>query len=118
MAKYALYLESGPRQRKTMVHVLDLLGCIAQGATTQAALESTPCVYLRYLVGKVDGLSDRTGVILCSRLPNRQHQPRKKVRRTCQVRRTHFVSSTISTSNATTGSLRPVLIETSVSSKR
>jgi hypothetical protein len=26
-----LYLESGPKRRKTMVHVLDLLGCVAVG---------------------------------------------------------------------------------------
>ena len=52
MTKYALYLESGPRQRKTMVHVLDLLGCIAQGPTTETALENTPeaiRAYLRFL---------------------------------------------------------------------
>lgn len=52
MKEYALYLESGPRQRKTMVHVLDLLGCIAQGPTTEAALEATPeavRAYLRFL---------------------------------------------------------------------
>ncbi len=52
MRKYALYLESGPRKRKTMVHVLDLLGCIAQGPTTEAALEATPeaiRAYLRFL---------------------------------------------------------------------
>lgn len=42
MKEYALYLESGPRRRKTMVHVLDLLGCIAQGPTTEDALEATP----------------------------------------------------------------------------
>ncbi len=39
---YALYLESGPRMKTTMVHVLDLLGCIANGPTTEAALEATP----------------------------------------------------------------------------
>jgi predicted RNase H-like HicB family nuclease len=39
---YALYLESGPRMKTTMVHVLDLLGCLANGATTEAALEATP----------------------------------------------------------------------------
>ena len=50
--EYALYLESGPRRRKTMVHVLDLLGCIAQGPTTETALEATPeaiRAYLRFL---------------------------------------------------------------------
>ncbi len=52
MTEYKLYLESGPRRRKTMVHVLDLLGCIAQGPTTEAALEATPDAiraYLRFL---------------------------------------------------------------------
>jgi hypothetical protein len=38
---YALYLESGPKKRKTMVHVIDLLGCIATGPTTEAALDAT-----------------------------------------------------------------------------
>ncbi len=64
MAKYALYLESGPRRRKTMVHVLDLLGCIANGPTTEAALEATPeaiRTYLRFMQrhGEVIG-SDET----------------------------------------------------------
>ncbi len=49
MTEYKLYLESGPRQRKTMVHVLDLLGCIAQGPTTEAALEATPDAIRAYL---------------------------------------------------------------------
>jgi uncharacterized damage-inducible protein DinB len=42
MTFYKLYLESGPRRKKTMVHVLELLGCIANGPTTEAALEKTP----------------------------------------------------------------------------
>ncbi len=42
MPIFDLYLESGPRQRKTMVHVLDLAGCIAVGATTAEALAATP----------------------------------------------------------------------------
>jgi predicted RNase H-like HicB family nuclease len=49
---YDLYLESGPRRKKTMVHVLDLLGCIAVGATTEEAIEATPDAiraYLRFL---------------------------------------------------------------------
>jgi predicted RNase H-like HicB family nuclease len=49
---YLLYLESGPKKRKTMVHVLELLGCIAQGATTAEALQVTPaaiCEFLRFL---------------------------------------------------------------------
>lgn len=49
MKEYALYLESGPRQRKTMVHVLDLLGCVVRGATTEEALEVTPAGIQRYL---------------------------------------------------------------------
>ena len=52
MTDYALYVESGPRRRKTMVHVLDLLGCIAQGPTTEEAIEATPDAirgYLRFL---------------------------------------------------------------------
>jgi predicted RNase H-like HicB family nuclease len=39
---YDLFLESGPRRRKTMVHVPALLGCVANGPTTEAALEATP----------------------------------------------------------------------------
>lgn len=52
MRSYALYLESGPRRMKTMVHVLDLLGCVAVGPTTEAAIEATPDAirnYLRFL---------------------------------------------------------------------
>lgn len=49
---YALYLESGPKRRKTMVHALDLLGCVAVGPTTDEALAATPeaiRAYLRFL---------------------------------------------------------------------
>ena len=52
MTEYTLYLESGPQHRKTMVHVLDLLGCVATGPTTEAALDATPDAiraYLRFL---------------------------------------------------------------------
>ena len=42
MPAYDLYLESGPKHRKTMVHVLGLLGCVAVGPTTEAALAATP----------------------------------------------------------------------------
>lgn len=42
MTTYDLYLESGPRRRKTMVHVPDLLGCVAVGPTTEDALAATP----------------------------------------------------------------------------
>ncbi len=52
MTTYGLYLESGPKRRKTMVHVLDLLGCVAVGPTTDDALAATPDAiraYLRFL---------------------------------------------------------------------
>lgn len=52
MTEYALYLESGPKQRKTMVHVLELLGCTSQGPTTPEALAATPAAikdFLRFL---------------------------------------------------------------------
>lgn len=52
MPNYALYLESGPQHKKTMVHVLDLLGCVVRGATTEAALAGTPegiQTYLQFL---------------------------------------------------------------------
>src|SRR5512135_3149793 len=42
MTTYELFLESGPKRRKTMVHVLDLLGCVAVGPTTDDALAATP----------------------------------------------------------------------------
>lgn len=52
MQIYKLYLESGPRKKKTMVHALDLVGCIAKGSTTDEALGRTPeaiRAYLRFL---------------------------------------------------------------------
>lgn len=52
MTAYALYVESGPRRRKTMAHVPGLLGCIAQGPTTDEALAATPDAirsFLRFL---------------------------------------------------------------------
>jgi len=52
MSVYDLYLESGPRQRKTMVHVLELLGCVAVGPTTDEAVAATPDAirsFLRFL---------------------------------------------------------------------
>jgi len=42
MTTYDLYLESGPRRKKTMVYVLDLLGCMANGLTTEEALARAP----------------------------------------------------------------------------
>jgi predicted RNase H-like HicB family nuclease len=49
MTEYKLYLESGPKMRTTMVHVLDLLGCIANGPTTEEALDATPEAIRRFL---------------------------------------------------------------------
>jgi uncharacterized damage-inducible protein DinB/predicted RNase H-like HicB family nuclease len=52
MQTYKLYLESGPKKKKTMVHVLDVLGCIAKGPTSDEALNRTPeaiRAYLRFL---------------------------------------------------------------------
>jgi predicted RNase H-like HicB family nuclease len=42
MKTYDLFLESGPKKKKTMVHVLELLGCVAVGPTTEEAIEATP----------------------------------------------------------------------------
>lgn len=42
VTSYRLSLESGPQHRKTVVHVLDLLGCVGRGATTEEALANTP----------------------------------------------------------------------------
>lgn len=41
MTTYKLYLGSGPKRRTTMVHVPELLGCMANGPTTGAALDAT-----------------------------------------------------------------------------
>jgi predicted RNase H-like HicB family nuclease/uncharacterized damage-inducible protein DinB len=49
MTEYALYLESGPKHKTTMAHVTDLLGCVARGPTTEAALEATPAAIRLYL---------------------------------------------------------------------
>ena len=49
MTNYALYLESGPQHKKTMVHVLDLLGCVIRGRTTDEALAGTPAGIQAYL---------------------------------------------------------------------
>ena len=46
---YALYLESGPQRKKTLAHVLDLLGCVVQGDTTHEAVAATPDAIRAYL---------------------------------------------------------------------
>ncbi|HKR98580.1 MAG TPA: hypothetical protein VJU79_03595 [Candidatus Dormibacteraeota bacterium] len=42
MTTYKLYVETGPKHMKTMVHVLDLLGCVSVGKTTDEALDAAP----------------------------------------------------------------------------
>ena len=42
MTLYRLYLESVDYRSTTMVHVPDLLGCVAVGPTTEAALDAIP----------------------------------------------------------------------------
>jgi predicted RNase H-like HicB family nuclease len=49
MTDYGLHLESGPKRRTTMVHVPELLGCVANGPTTEAALEATPAAIRAFL---------------------------------------------------------------------
>ena len=52
MKTYNLYLESGPQHKKTLVHVLELLGCNVQGSTTDEAIQAAPetiSAYLRFL---------------------------------------------------------------------
>lgn len=52
MPAYKLYAESGPQRKKTLVHVLDLLGCVVQADTTDEAIAAAPDAiqaYLRYL---------------------------------------------------------------------
>jgi predicted RNase H-like HicB family nuclease/uncharacterized damage-inducible protein DinB len=49
MTTYALHLESGPKRRKTMVHVPALPGCVAVGPTTDEALAATPEAIRAYL---------------------------------------------------------------------
>lgn len=48
MTTYQLFAESGPRHRKTMVHVPALLGCVAVGATTEEAIEATSVAIRAY----------------------------------------------------------------------
>jgi predicted RNase H-like HicB family nuclease len=49
VTNYPLYVESGPRRMHTMVHVFSLLGCTAQGPTTQQALKATPHAIRQFL---------------------------------------------------------------------
>ena len=52
MKTYDLYVESGPKMRKTVVHVPALAGCSARGDTTDEALAAAPEAigkFLRFL---------------------------------------------------------------------
>jgi predicted RNase H-like HicB family nuclease/uncharacterized damage-inducible protein DinB len=49
MKTYSLCVESGPKKQRTMVHVIDLLGCVAKGATTDEAIVNTPDAIRTYL---------------------------------------------------------------------
>jgi uncharacterized damage-inducible protein DinB len=52
VSTYALYLESGPQRKSTLVHVVDLLGCAWFAPTTDEAVAAAPdeiSAYLRYL---------------------------------------------------------------------
>ncbi|MEX2227386.1 MAG: hypothetical protein WEB52_13150 [Dehalococcoidia bacterium] len=49
MKTYKLYLESGPQMKTTYVHVPELMGCMLNAATTEAALDATPDVIRAYL---------------------------------------------------------------------
>ena len=52
MPTYGVYLESGPQKKKTLLHVLELLGCVVQSDTADAAPAAAPDAiraYLRYL---------------------------------------------------------------------
>src|SRR3990172_4455891 len=46
---HALVLESGPRRKKTYVHVLGLPGCMARGDTAEEALDNAPAAISDYL---------------------------------------------------------------------
>lgn len=52
MDTYSLYAESGPQKRKTLIHVGELPGCVANGATTAEAVAAAPDAiraFLRFL---------------------------------------------------------------------
>lgn len=49
MKTYDLYLDSGPMKKKTYVHVPQLLGCIARGDTSDAAVENAPASIRTFL---------------------------------------------------------------------
>ncbi|MFI5392141.1 MAG: hypothetical protein ACHQY1_00235 [Myxococcota bacterium] len=54
MTTYGLYLDHGPKRKKTMVHVIDLMGCVHNGPTTDQVLEETPAVIRDFLAFLAD----------------------------------------------------------------
>ena len=42
MTTYGLFLDHGPKRKKTMVHVIDLMGCVHNGPTTEQVMDETP----------------------------------------------------------------------------
>lgn len=65
VSKYALYLESGPQRKSTLVHVVDLLGCAWFAPTTDEAVAAAPeeiGAYLRYLKRHGEKVDPKTPV--------------------------------------------------------
>ena len=57
MTTYDLYLDHGPKRKKTMVHVIDLMGCVHNGPTTDQVMDETPEAirgFLAFLAGHGD----------------------------------------------------------------
>ncbi len=68
MTEFALYLESGPQHRKTMVHVFEPFGCMANGPTTADAIAATPEAiesYLRFLKANGESVSVPESITTC-----------------------------------------------------
>lgn len=62
---YLVYLESGPQRKKTLGHVLELLGCVVQGDTTDETVAATTDAiraYLRYLARHGEKMDPRTRI--------------------------------------------------------
>jgi predicted RNase H-like HicB family nuclease/uncharacterized damage-inducible protein DinB len=62
---YALYLESGPQHKKTLAHVLELLGCVLQADTTDEAVAAAPDAiraYRRFLERHGEKLGEGTEI--------------------------------------------------------
>jgi predicted RNase H-like HicB family nuclease len=57
---YDLYVHSGPKRKKTYIHVPQLVGCIAQGDTTDAAIENVPNA-IEVFLGFIARTGERVG---------------------------------------------------------